>query len=648
MSAGALESAGRGRRAWTPGRIALAAVLGATALCALAGLALGAKGAGQIPSVAVRLAACLLLALAGGEALTHRLTPPALWRWRWLLVLPVGLAASSLALTLLGYARLPLPAGLALLGAGGLAASLLVRAKRFAPAHPRPAAAVGDERLLLAAWAGVALLVVAVALTPAWRHDILAVFGENPDAHQVVGTAVLLQEAYPGAVREDLPIDVIPVFWASKYPIYEALAAASTLAAADPITVFPVMAALVAACAALGFGVLAVACFGLPAWGGLAVTAGTGASFGTLHMALHPYWNQLWGFAMMPWAILFAWLALRDRHAGAALLCALTLALAALGYPLMLGYPIAIAVAFAVALGYRPRLPKRLRRRRGLALAGGLVLAVALLQFPPVNAAAWRTVTAVATLFDPDSTLLGGDVERFTPLGEFVGTGGGWWALVPVAAFALLALWRLVPRPAARALAVALLVFGVVAVRFRIVEAGTYVDYKHLSYVGGIVLALALSGALWLLGTRRRPLVALGAVALLAWGVATAAQDRKALRVGLQAPRSLLEVREWSRELPPGASVRIDIPPSGRQLWAAYLLADRPTNTPNPVIYTTYAHPPRGVRADYSLAAAGAPRPPTTVDPPVRENGGWVLRRIVLPPHLRDLPETATRRAVQP
>jgi hypothetical protein len=125
-----------------------------------------------------------------------------------------------------------------------------------------------------------------------------------------------------------------------------------------------------------------------------------------------------------------------------------------------------------------------------------------------------------------------------------------------------------------------------------------------------------------------------------------------------QVTPEMFQLRAWARRLPPGASVRLDIPPTGVQLWAVYMLGAHPVDSPTPVVGTTYAHAPGGVRADYSLslhfyvAADGQirrfPRPAFAQNPPLSENIQFVLRRIVWPARLADIPDTSSQRLVEP
>ncbi len=640
-----------------PARVRLPAVPGGVVVVACAALAAlwlarstGARHAGELATVVRGLAGALVLFAVAGEGLVRRCAPPALAPLRPLLVVPVGAMVAGLALTALGFARVPLAASVALVLVAGVGAS--------AWARRRPAAALDVPSL--AVWAAVVGLVLAVALIPVWRLDVVTVFGENPDSHQVTGSAVLFQHAPPDAIRPALPIDQVPSAWRFRYPIIYALAGTSELTGLDPIQAFPLVSALVLAIAAIGLGLLAACALRLAPAGGAAVAFVTALSTVPLHLAWHPYYNQLWGVALIGFAVLFGWRALADRSAGAAVLAGVALVAVALAYPLMAPYPLVALAALAVALRGWPRLRPpgrgRLAGRRAWVAAALVALALAV----PLVGAAAKLRHAARMLFDPHAVLWGGDIGRFVDPGAFAGTGGGWWAAAAVLAAALVALAVFAPRPEAIALGGTLVVFAAFDLRLRLVDSGPYMDFKHLSVVGALAVALAAGGAV--AAVARGGGLAVAGVALLSvWTVAALGQARDEVgRTAQQVTPQMLELRGWAASLPPGASVRIDVPPSGIQLWVQYLMAARPVSAPGPVLFTTYAHAPKGIVARYSIAprkvasrdpthAATYPRPGWAVDPPVRENAQFVLRRIEVPPGpWRTVPDVSSQRMVQP
>ena len=612
----------------------------AIALLALARDA-GVRDLAALPDLVRGVLAALALFAVAGAGLSRLLLPAEAASLRPLVVVPVGAAAASLALTLLGFARLPLELSMALVGAGGVAAWLLSRGR----AGGRPRLDPGLRWL-----PAVAAAVVGLALVPALRAGIAVPAGPNADAHLVTGTAVLLQEAPPESVRLELPVDEARSDWRSKYPIFYALAAVSTLAGLDPIAAFPAVAALLAAVMAVGFALLAVGVLGSAPAVGVVVGGVTGLSAMSLHVALHPYWNQLWGMAMLPFALLFGWYAIVHRHRGAALLCGITVLLAGLAYPLMLPYPVIALAGFALVAGRRPSLSRR-AALRGLLAGAPLVALLAV----PLSGVVEKVTSAARVLYRPsaDSVFWVGDVPSFLPLGDFTSTGGGPFGFAAVALAAAASLALAVPRRQALALAGLLMLCGLAALRLRLTPLGSYFDFKHLSFVAPILLVLAAAGAGRLLLHRRAALAVLGALALAAYGLAAARQVRHELGQNYaQIDAAMLELRRWSAELPPEASVRLDIPSRSilAQTWAAYLLADHLLTAPDPV-RGGYPAPPFGTRADYSLSLTYVPgpggsrrpvparRPPDTVDPPLRRNAELVLRRVVGAPG----PPTASR-----
>jgi hypothetical protein len=621
-------------------------MLAVVAVCALLGGALAIdSGALDTTRHALQelirgvLAAAVLFAVAG-YAVTERLAPSPIVPLRLLLVLPVGAVVSSLALTVLGFAGVPIDLSIALVLLGGGVAAWQVR--RRVPRRPH------DVRVW--AFAAVGAVAVVLALVPLLRAGYATVPGQNPDAHLVTGTALLLERAPPTAVRTDLPVDEMPRVWRSKYPIFYSLAAVSKLARLDPIATFPAVAALLTGFVAVGFALFAVFVLRLSLAGGVLVCAIVALNAMTLYLALHPYWNQLWGLAAVPFTLLFAWLAVSDLDARASVLFVLTGALAGLAYPLALPYPLLALAGFAIVLRRRAPLPRWSRRRWTLTL----IAAFPFLAIPLVGALQ-KVVDGVGNFLSPSRSWIG-DVPKFLPLGDFVSTGGRAWPLILVVVFAVVGLTTKVPRPQAVVLGGVLAISALADVRLRLSEFGAYVDFKHLTFVGILLLTLAAAGALGMLARRKRAWAAAGAVGLLAFTVATTVQVRRVLtNTHEQVTIPMLELRSWSAALPRSASVRLDIPPSGFQLWAGYFMADHPLVTSAPLLGTTYPHAPYGYQATYSLALSPAlndqfaksgsaiPRLRDTLEPPLRRNAEFVLRRIAAPAG----PSRASRRMVQ-
>jgi hypothetical protein len=630
---------------------AVAAPVAALAVAALVvarqgGLKLG-PALDAAPDLLRGVGATLVLFGVTGYPLAMALAPPALRRLRHALALPLGAMASSLALTVLGFAHLPLTASVALVLAAGAGATLALTLRRRHWARVRGAGREGRVDWTVAGLAAVGALVLCLAVAPSLRAGFATVPGVNPDAHLVTGIAQLFEHAPPGATRLGFPVTHVPDVWKSKHPIFYGLAAVARLSGLDPVAAFPAVAGILCALVAIGFGLVARGVLGLGAAWATVAAAAVGLDVALVHLAFHPYWNQLWGLATLPYALLFAWLAVHRRDARALGLFGLTLAMGAFAYPLALPYPLVALAAFAVAERRLPPLPGWVRSPWALgAVAAAVALAIPLL-------GVWEKVRdGAVNLVGGGDSLWTGDVHAFVSPGTFVGVGDGWWAAAGVAAFAGLGLARALPRRPAAALAGLLALSALADVRLRLDHTGTYFDYKHLTFVAPVVLVLAVAGVAWLAARRRAAPLALAAGALAAYPVLAARQERSELRNTYeQVTAQMLALRHWSRALPRGASVRLDVPPTGFQLWTAYLLAAHPLDSPSPVLYTTYPHVAFGQRADYALGAspglatqlrAGGhvlPSPPGRLGPVVFANRQFVLRRVLSATG----PATATR-----
>src|SRR4051812_41028492 len=415
----------------------MSARLSRTTLLSIGGLLLvglvvaqqtGARHFQALPYVRRGFVASAVLFVVPGAAAAARLTPEPL-RPVWpVLSLPFGAVLGSLALTALGFAAVPLHVSLWIVLAAGIAAWW-----RFGRGR---APAVGWAAL--APWVVAGALIFAIALIPAWRHGVATIYGDNPDSHQVVGSAVLFNHAPAWGTDVSQPVDVVPENWRFRYPILYALAGASNLAHFDPIRVFPSMSGLMVVIAALGFAALAVCCLRLPRGAGPWVAIVTPLNALTLHIAWHPYYNQLWGLALLPWTVLFGWLAVRDRSRAAGVVFLGTGLLLGLAYPLAFLYPAMIVAGMAWAYGIpRPRL--RRPRGRTAVVVGVLGVLLAL----PILAAIAKAAYGLILFFTPNAHLWGGDFFTFFSPSAFVGTSAGLAGALAVLVVAGLALSRL-------------------------------------------------------------------------------------------------------------------------------------------------------------------------------------------------------------
>jgi hypothetical protein len=649
-----IRSPGRRPAVWPAGRtaaITIAVIVVAGALVART----GTPRLAPVPSAVRGVLSGLVLFVICGDAVAFALVPREWGLAGRLLALPIGAALSGLVLTALGLATVSLQVSLWLVLAAGVGASAIVRTRARRAAR-EPGAVVAAPRVegwSRAAWLAVPVVLVIVALAPAWRHGLTTIYGQNPDSHQVTGIAVLFQHVPPTGTDVALPIDTVPAAWRFRYPIFYPLAAASELGHLDPIIAFPALAGLLLACLGLGFGAFAVLCLRAPPWAGPVIAAAVGLSLTTLHLVWHPYWNQLWGLAMFPWALLFGWRTVLNAGRGTAALFALMLLELGLAYPLALPYPVLIVGALAIA-HRRYRLAPQLLRSRSW--VGG-VLAVLVLA-PAVAGAALKLGQGISQLFSSRGGLWGGDIVHNLALGDFVGTGGGLVPALAVLGVAALALTAL-PRRSAVALGASLAALCLLDLRFRLDRHGAYMDFKHLSFLGALVLTVAATGVTRLLASGEGRAVLAGVVLALVWaGSALTQGHREMLASQTQVDPELFQVRQWVRALPAGTSIRVDVPPSGLQLWAVYMLSSHPVDASSPVLYTTYAHAIYGLRADYSLSprylasSSGrvrpAPRPLFAVGRPLRRNDQFQLWRIRWPARLRSIPSAASRTLVEP
>jgi hypothetical protein len=136
-----------------------------------------------------------------------------------------------------------------------------------------------------------------------------------------------------------------------------------------------------------------------------------------------------------------------------------------------------------------------------------------------------------------------------------------------------------------------------------------------------------LAGRLQLPGGTARRVAVAGVVLLL--GLQLAGMRREIARTGLQVDRETSVLTQVARRLPPG-SIRLDVRPDGRQLWAAYYLSERPLSSLGPIVGTTFPHVPYGRRARYILADRREQlRPwPDSQGPPIWRNPRFELYRM--------------------
>ena len=629
-------AAARGAR--LPGRLRLDPRVTTALLVLAAGLLAlwiaGARGvhrtdaAGILDTVqaaARAVAAAALLFGACGFGITRLLLPERLRRYELLWILPVGACALALAMTVLCFAFVPFPAALVLTLAAGVALAVLATRRSGARA---PAARGSGWPVFVAA------LLVAVALVPYFAAGFPTVTGSGSDAYHAVGTAEFLQHNHPADVDESAPLDQVPPLWRSKQPIYYALGAVSTVSGLEPYEALAPLAAVIITLAAVGMFLLARELLAAGLAGGVLAMAVTGLDGMVLKTALNPYFNQTWGYLTFPFSLVLAWWTVRHRHRGAAALLVLFLLLGAFAYPLALPLP-ALALAVFLALETRERrrrseptgIPSPRRLWRGARSLLWIVPLALLLSLPAV-AAVDKMWDAAVLLLDPNSSLQawGGDMRHFIPAYHFFAlpTGTLWW--LAVAAMCGLAVWllRTLPRPLGWGLGVVMVVFLLAGAWFRQRDYGYYFEFKTLAFTAPLLVACAVVAVSRL----RRFAPALLALFLLSAHVSARHEVRAE---AYQLTEAQLELREWKRDLPPGASVRLDTwPPI--QLWSSYMLSGVPLCSQMPLYGTQYPHVERSRRADYILLDRRGRRyyggdPPDAAGGPIRRNREFRLYR---------------------
>lgn len=597
----------------------------------------GGKFPQVLPEAAFVAALTLGLFALCGYPVARRLVGADLRPQLALIVLPTGAATSGLALTMLGFLGVPLTVNLAAILLIALVGCLLSVARRPSQAPGMPP----TSRRALALPFLLAGALVFLALLPLFRIGELAVPGENPDAHLVTGAAEVVKEGPPSAVQPKLPVDRVSIYWQSKYPIYYTLAAVSALSGREPIEVFPIVSAILLGLFGLGVYLFAVKTLRAPPLAGLLALGIVTPDRVVLYLVEHPYYNQLWGTFAFPFMLALGFQLLRRPSRGTAGLFALFFGLGVLAYPLMLPFP-------AVALGVAAVL--ELRRRGALARARSWLrghsrprLSRVLLFGPPIAVVALICLVLFAAgmakgVLAARVILPGGSLHAWAgdspdwPFAHYFGLPA-----VPglaAIAFCLLVLGALVglkqlDRPERVGLTVMCAGAFVMGVSFLGRVSGEYFAFKTFAFLGPVVLTLAVVGAfVW--GRERQSPTRRGALVALAALCACAAIGlRDGLeQVPIQTPPETVALREWAAQLPAGDSIRIDVPPNTVQLWAAYMLHERPLSASRPVLNTTYPYLPVSRRADYVLVDRAQRRPADAAGAPVLDNAGFRLYRM--------------------
>jgi len=537
----------------------------------------------------------------GGLGAVRRLLPAALRRYELLWVLPTGACTVGLAMTVLGFAAVPFPVSLALVLAGGLALGVYgVRRRGW------PELAPGRG-----AWpAYVAVLVLCVALVPMVSvQQYAAPVGTGSDAHVAAGVGQFLEHSYPTSVNVSQPINQMNPLWASKYPIYYALAGISTISGLATWQVLAVVAAELLALAAVGLFLVARDVFGAPAAVSVAAMGLAALDREALHTVLNPYFNQTWGFFALPFTLVLGWWVVqpdigRRARQGTALLLAMFAIVLVFAYPLAAPIPLVPIVVFIwlergrkIAAGQPTlRVGDLYQGRRSLLW---IVPVAALLAVPAAGVIqkAWEG----AGVLLPGHALSGswkGDLNHFIPFDRFLSLPNSPVAIVLVVGVLLLAIRGLAGQPRSLSWGLGgLLAFGLaLALYFRQRQYGWYFEFKLLAFIGPLLLLIATIGA-----AKLRTL-GLACVAVLA--VCTAGSTVAEVKAtGSQLPKTTIQLAGWTKSLPPHASIRLDMWPPN-QLWAAYSLSTRPVCSQAPLFVSDHPHVPLSPTAAYLLAAS--------------------------------------------
>ncbi|MDQ3768885.1 MAG: hypothetical protein M3370_05315, partial [Actinomycetota bacterium] len=596
----------------------------------------GVLGVGAWPAVWRTGLVAIVLFTVCGYAPARLMLPADLREHLPLYVLPFGAACAALELTVLGLLRVPFAWSLPVVLVGSALAAVAVHGRA---GRPRPPAFDGRRVAAIVLPLLLAGLVAAVALVPVFRTGFATVIGQNGDAVMAVGTAEFLRNAPPTANRPELPVDEVPIVWRSKLPIYYALAAVASLAGQDPVVAFPTVIAVMLGLVALGLFLLARVVLAASLVAALAVTFLVPLDRIVIHLAIHPFYNQLWGLFTLPFTLLFGWRFLRDPGRRTLAPLALFALLGVFAYPLLLPFP-------AVFLGVCALL--RWRRARAQGRSPGWIAA---LRLPRVrDKVAFGALAVLALPFVV--VLLRGVIEKMFSAGHAIVPGGdlsGWsgpaldylpfarffgvdgTGLIPLAltlgvfALAVLAARRM-PRDVTVAAGVTAAGALAFALYFLLREDGELFWFKILGFLGPLVLTFAVIGLVGLLrearGVARRTAAVLGAILLVLVVNAGAAREIDATFEYATAP--LLELDEWDERLPAGASVRIDVPPTGYQLWTWYMLDDRPVSVTAP-LGGFFPHPPIGLTGDFALIEAWAEPPSDAAGRAVLRNAGYAV-----------------------
>ena len=574
-----------------------------------------------LPDTLRVFAAFLALTAVTGFGITRLLLPDGLRRYELLYTLPAGACATGLALTVLCFAHVPYPAALIVTVLAALALDAVAVRRRGLPSVGR--------HLAWPAYAGFLVFVFAVMEMIAMQH-FAGPIGEGSDAHVATGVANFLQHAYPTSVDVYQPINQVPITWRSKFPIYYAYAAISTVSGLQTWQTMAVIAGSIFALAAVGLFLVATEVFDAPVAVALAAMGLAGLDRIAIHTVIHPYFNQTWGFFTMPFTLALGWAAVqpglsRGARGAAWGLWVIFAAVLLLAYPLAAPLP-ALPIVVFVLSGWRRRVragaaPGITDLYRGAKSLIWIVPLAVVLAFPAYGV--YQKFSGAWSVLRPGASLAswGGDLQSYIPFNQFFslpGGGQGWVLLALVAALTVAGL-RQRDRAIQWGLGGLLAIGVLLAVYLRQRAFGYYFHFKLLAFVGPLVMLVAAVGA----GRLRR----FGAAALALLAIVTFYSAEQEIRHnGLQIYPPMLALHDWTSELPAHATVRLDMP-GNLQIWVAYFMDARPLCSQTPLFGTDYSHVPYSRKADYILAAIATGHPHDATGPPLKTNGMFALWR---------------------
>lgn len=541
----------------------------------------------------------------------------------------IGAAALALELTVLGYAFVPFDISLGIVLI--VSAALAVHAWRRDPGLRARSAAVGAvswRTLLVPLY--LSLLIGAIALIPMFRAGFVTVIGNGSDAHLAVGSAKFLQDHHPTSIAPAEPVDQIPQTWRSKPPIYYAFAAVARLSGMEPYAVIATLAASLLALAALGWWLVARDLLGAGLWTAGAVLGTLGLNRIALHTGMHPYFNQTWGYVALPFSILLAHHVVHHRTRGGMGLFGGFLALMAFAYPLALPIPL-LAMAIYVAIDRRRRgvpVVRRPRRPRGKRLRW--MAPLGLLLIIPLLGVYEKMMSSLDVLSHGRSLAnWGGDLTGYFDEGWFFGVDepGTTIIVVPLLIAGIVLALRRAPRDLRWGLG-AVIAFGITAaLYFRTRDFGWYFHFKTLAFVAPVAVVVAVVG----LARFRRAWVSAIVLIFVVLVARNAASHEIAITFD-QLPKAMLALRQIDHKLPRGASLRLDMNPDGRMLWATYMLSGQRLCSQRPVLNTDYPHVAISRAADYVLVDRDLHKPFDAAGPVVAQVPSYSVYR--LRPHL--------------